>query len=102
MSSENEAVDVGQDQIMVMPHMSLGTQEGIDIPCPECPPCTLSQDRGDALCLEINSSVLAGETILQLRALIQLVREPVTGGAGLEPLSNQDVVVFEQPPIPPA
>ncbi len=93
MSSESEAVDMGQDQTTVTPRMNLGTQVGDDIPCPEH---ILSQDSGEVLCLEINLSVPSGEIVSQLRTQIQLACDPVMGGAGLEPLSNKDEAMFAQ------
>ncbi len=69
---------MGKDQIIVLPRMSFGTQAGDDIPCPKCPPRILSQDSGEALCLEVKPSVTPGKIVSQLRTQLQLTRNPVT------------------------
>ncbi len=77
--------------------MSLGTQVGSDLPCPECPSCALfqSSDDEEGLCLEIDPSKPPGEIVSQLCAQVHLARDPATGGDRVAPLSNGVLVMFE-------
>ncbi len=98
MGSERGAVDVSEGQIQAPSCMSLGTQVGSDLSYSEglslAPPQSTDDTAGP--CLEIDPSGPVGEIASQMRAQLQLARSPISGGAGLAPLSYDDLVVFEQ------
>ena len=97
IDSESDAVSVKQGHIQAPPRMTLGIQVGSDLPYSDSPSRALFQSSNDEerLCLEIDLSKPLGEIISQLRAQLQLTRDPTTGGAGVTPLLNSDLVVFE-------
>ena len=55
-----------------------------------------STDDETGLCLEIYPSKSAGEIASQMCAQLQLARSPISGGAGLASLLDDDLVMFAQ------
>ncbi len=93
MGSERRAVGV----IGTHTRMSLGTQVGSDLSYSEGQSLALTQSIDDKAgpCMEIDPSKAVGKITSQMRTQLQLA-SPISGGAGLAPLSDDDLVMFEQ------
>ncbi len=78
--------------------MSLGTQISSDLHYQDdpslCPP--RSTDDKPGLCLKVEQTKSTVKIYNQIRTELHLVRDPVSGGGELAPLSDEDLTAFEQ------
>ncbi len=96
--SEQDAADVSEGPVGALSRMSLVTQVGSELfhqtDQSQCP----SWSTGDesALCLKVDQTKSMVDAYNQIRAELQLARDPVSGGEELAPLPDYDMAAFEQ------
>ncbi len=96
--SEQDETDVSEGPIGALSRMSLGTQVGSALSHQRDQSQFPSRSTGDesALCLRVDQIKSTVEAYNQIRAELQLTRDPISGGEELAPLSDEDMAVFEQ------
>ncbi len=95
---ERGAANMSGGQTQAPSRMSLGTQVGSDLSITEGSSLALPQsaEYNPGPCLAIDLPKPTAEVISQMCAQLQLALDPLSGRARVAPLSDEDLVVFEE------